>query len=146
MIVTTRPLATSSASRSTRRAAFTLLEVLVVVAILVILAGAASISVFSYLQGAKVDAARNTITMLESQCKGYSAKNGGTPPNSLQDLVAPVDGTPPMVEGGLNALLDPWGNQYQYDPSNVDAYGQPDPIVSTLNPQNGQQIFSSKRR
>jgi general secretion pathway protein G len=128
-----------------RRAAFTLLEVLVVVAIIVILAGGASIYVFGYLEDARMDTARNNITLLESQCKAYMAQNGGIPPASLTELVAPTDGRSPKLDGGLSALLDPWGQQYQYDPSAVDNYGAPDPIVSTVTPK-GIPLTSNKRR
>ncbi len=128
------------------RAAFTLLEVLVVVAILVILAAVAGVYVFGYLEDAKIDTARTQCAMFESQCKNYMAKNGGVPPQSLMELVAPSDGKQPLVEGGVAALNDPWqqGGQYQMELSQ-DAYGNPDPIVFVVSPKTGQPIYSSKR-
>lgn len=127
------------------RAAFTLLEVLVVVAILVILAAVAGVYVFGYLEDAKMDTAGQQILQLENAAKNYMAKNGGTPPDSLMVLVAPVNGGLPLIEGGQNALIDPWNKPYQYDPSNVDQYGAPDPMVMTTGPQ-GQPILSPKRK
>jgi general secretion pathway protein G len=126
------------------RAAFTLLEVLVVVAILVILAAVAGVYVFGYLEDAKVDTAKQQIGQLESACKSYMVKNSGNVPQGLIELVQPTDGRQPLVEGGQNALMDPWGKEYQYDGNNVDAYNNPDPIVMTTNP-NGQPIYSAKR-
>jgi general secretion pathway protein G len=126
------------------RAAFTLLEVLVVVAILVILAAVAGVYVFGYLEDAKVDTAKQTIGQLESACKSYITKNGGNPPQDLIELVAPTDGRQPLVDGGQNALIDPWGKPYQYDPTNMDQYNNPDPVVMTTNPQ-GVAIYSAKR-
>jgi len=128
-----------------RREAFTLLEVLVVVAILVILAGAASIYVFKYLEDAKLDTARNTMTQLEEACKSYMVKNGGgQPPDSLQELVIPSqEGAKPYVDGGLSSLKDPWGNNYGYIRDNVDAYGSPDPMVTCT--YKGTTVYSTKR-
>lgn len=128
-----------------RRSAFTLLEVLVVVAIIVILAGGAGVYVFGYLEDAKIDTARQNITMIEKQCKAYAAKNGGIPPTQLSELTNPSDGKSPLLDGGVNALLDPWGNQYQYDYSNTDQNGYPDPIVYTVSPR-GAKLYGVGRR
>lgn len=137
-----------SASRrpAPRRAAFTLLEVLVVVAILVILAAVAGVYVFGYLEDAKIDTARSQCALFETQCKAYMAKNGGNPPQSLMELVAPSDGRQPLIEGGPTALNDPWqqGGQYQMQ-IQADSYGNPDPVVFVISPKTGQPIYSSKR-
>jgi general secretion pathway protein G len=129
-----------------RRAAFTLLEVLVVVAILVILAAVAGVYVFGYLEDAKIDTARSQCALFETQCKAYMAKNGGNPPQSLMELVAPSDGRQPLIEGGPAALNDPWqqGGQYQLE-LRQDNYGNPDPVVYVTSPRTGQPIYSSKR-
>jgi general secretion pathway protein G len=98
----------STRKSDSRRAAFTLLEVLIVVAILVILASAASISLFRYLEDAKVGKAKAEMnTILGAIKKYYSEKQEWPPPNSLQTTVGP------MVEGNPQ-LLDPWGQPYQY--------------------------------
>jgi general secretion pathway protein G len=90
-----------------RRAAFTLLEVLVVVAILLVLASVASIAVFRYLEEAKVDRAKLDMQALVTAYEGYQIKNGGVPPESVVELV-------PYLKQGQSALVDPWGNQYSY--------------------------------
>jgi general secretion pathway protein G len=130
-----------------RRAAFTLLEVLVVVAILVILAAVAGVYVFGYLEDAKIDTARSQCALFETQCKAYMAKNGGIPPQSLMELVQPSDGRQPLIEGGMAALNDPWqqGGQYQME-IHQDQYGNPDPVVYVISPKTGQPIYSSKRQ
>ncbi len=92
-----------------RRAAFTLLEVLIVVAILVILASAASISLFRYLDDAKVGKAKAEMnTILGAVKKYYSEKLDWPDPNSLQQTVGP------MIEGNPT-LQDPWGGVYRLD-------------------------------
>jgi len=132
-----------------RRPGFTLLEVLVVVAILVILAGVAGVAVFGYLDNAKVDTARTQCDFFEKQCMAYYARNNQLP-NTLIDLVAPQDGSKPLVDGGMSALTDPWGGQYQLENSgNTNQNtGRPDFHVHCTQggPQGGgQQIFSTTR-
>lgn len=138
MIVTPR------SQQLARRSAFTLLEVLVVVAIIVILAGGAGVYVFGYLEDAKIDTARNQITMLENACQSYYAKNQAFP-NTLYDLVQPTDGKSPLVDGGVGALRDPWGKEYQYNASNTNANGDQDPMVMTTSSK-GIPLYGNKRR
>jgi general secretion pathway protein G len=128
-----------------RRDAFTLLEVLVVVAIIVILATVSSIYVFRYLDDAKQDTARQNMAALEKACKAYILKSGGNAPPSLTELIQPSDGGRPFIDGGQSALMDPWNQPYQYNGANVNASGDPDPIVSTKNPGNGQVIYALGR-
>jgi len=132
--------------RQVRRSAFTLLEVLVVVAIIVILAGIAGVAMFSYIEDARVDAARTQMTVFENACKNYMAKSeGNVPPNQLSDLVAPTDGSRPLVDGGPAILTPPTGGQYNYDRDHVDSYGSPDPMVS-LTTKDGKTFYSTRRK
>lgn len=120
------------------RKAFTLLEVLVVVAILVVLASVAGIYVFRYLEDAKVDATQMKMRALEQACKSYALKNGGSFPENLQLLIAPPDGGSPFMEGGNQALLDSWGNQINYQVTTFST-GETSPQFSTVSPK-GQSI------
>ena len=106
----------NTASRVAARSAFTLLEVLIVVAILVVLASVSSIYVFKFLHDAKVDAAKVSATNISKAIQAYEIRNGA-PPDSLMALIQPPDGTRPYLEGGQGALVDPWGKPFQYDPS-----------------------------
>lgn len=108
--------------RATRRAAFTLLEVLVVVAILVILAGVASISIFRYMEDAKVGRAKADMQALEKAVKSYYTQNGEWPdPSNWVALVGP------LTEQGLGCAQSPWpGVMYQYNiRTDIGADGQP---------------------
>ena len=125
------------------REAFTLLEVLVVVAIIVILAGVATVSLFRYLDDAKDRTAQAQMGTLEEACKAYMIKNEGAVPQSLEELVQPTDGSKPLVEGGLNMLISPHGIKYSYDSSHVDPYQSADPMVSLQ--VNGKVLYSPKR-
>jgi len=98
-----------------RRAAFTLLEVLIVVAILVILAGVGGVTMLKYLDDARKDKARIDVKTLSDVVKTYEVKHDG-PPANLQALTQPdTDGSKPYLESA-EALRDPWGGEYQFDP------------------------------
>ena len=109
---TTRMLTTarSARQRAARRAAFTLLEVLIVVAILVILAGSASIALFKYLDDAKKGRAKADMMSIEhgaarSLVHGeWRERNGYDRSNT-----APVAA---KLEQGSNGLISPWGTPY----------------------------------
>ncbi len=138
-----------SANRSVvrrSREGFTLLEVLVVVAILVILASVAGVYAFKYLEDARIDSARSQMTIFENACKNHATKNEGVPPPTLEYLVAPQDGTKPLVDGGIGTLKCPVdGGVYNYDPANLDQYGSPDPMVTLTTPDN-KTYYSTRRK
>lgn len=94
------------------RAGFTLLEVLVVVAILVVMAGTGGVIYMRYLDDAKKDRARMDVRTLAGAVEAYMIRYGEYPA-SLAALTQPTpDGGRPSLEVG--ALLDPWNRQYQY--------------------------------
>jgi general secretion pathway protein G len=128
-----------------RREGFTLLEILVVVAIIVILAGVATFAYTRYIDDAKVDTAKQSMKVLENAAKNFTLKNGQVPPPSLASLIQPPDGGRPFVEGGEAALIDPWGKPYQYDGSHSTNGVDPDPLVWTTNPSTGQPIYALGR-
>ena len=98
-------------SRMATRAGFTLMEVMVVVAILVILAGTASVYYMKALDSAREDRARIGVQTLSTAAGLYQIKYGDYP-QALQLLVNPPDGGKPYAE--TSDLLDPWGREYHY--------------------------------
>jgi prepilin-type N-terminal cleavage/methylation domain-containing protein len=91
---------------ATRRAAFTLLEVLVVVAILVILAGVASISIFKYMDNAKVGRAKADMNTLVKAYQTYYTQHSEWPTQPAE--------VAPLLDQGINAFQSPWpGVTYQ---------------------------------
>lgn len=102
-------------TRAAARAGFTLMEVLVVVAILVILAGVGSVAVFRYLEESKESAALIGIKNIETAVKAYSLKEGDFPAD-LSVLTQPSDGRPAALEDGM--LIDPWKRPYVYEREN----------------------------
>ena len=126
--------------RPSDRIGFTLMEVLVVVAILVVLAGTASIFVFRYLDDAKKQRAQSDLQTLTNCCMTYKIKYDEFP-QSLNLLVTPPDGGQPYVSSPDN-IIDPWGKPYQYDPNGTNNGGLK-PDIWTVTPDN-QQVGDRK--
>jgi general secretion pathway protein G len=122
-------------AKRNRRAAFTLMEMLVVVAIIVALAGIGGYFLIGQLTKSQQDAA-------QLQCKGpltnavktYYTRHH-TWPTSLQQLLQQDQKGPPILED-QDALIDPWGNQYQYDPSGQMHQGRC-PDIWAIDPKDG---------
>jgi len=108
-----RPVSHSLAPRS--RAGFTLLEVLVVVAILIILASVATFATMRYMADAKINQANLQMQKVEQAAKAFYSTNGGNWPTSLEELVVPSTSGQPLLEGGMSALTSPWGTMYQVE-------------------------------
>ena len=79
---------------------FTLIEILIVIAILATLAAIAIPAYSNYIQRAKIARCIVEVRMLESEIALYQ-ENNETLPDNLNDL-------------GRGNILDPWGNPYQF--------------------------------
>lgn len=101
--------------RQNSRQAFTLLEVLVVVAIIVMLAGVGGYYLLQRYEEAKLSRARMDAKGLSQQLETYKLNNGEYPAN-IEALTQPQpSGGAPFVPP--DAIRDPWGKTYSYDPS-----------------------------
>ncbi len=118
-------------AKADREAGFTLLELLVVLAILALLAGLVAPRVMGYLAGAKRETAELQIRRLSTVLEYYRLDTGRYP-TTAEGLKALVERPPgagrwngPYLEGGLPR--DPWGNPYVY---RAPAEGAPYEILS----------------
>lgn len=99
---------------------FTLLEIIVVVAIIAILAAYIAPKVAGRVDDARISKAKSDIRVLESSLELYKLDNFTYPSNSqgLEALVNRPSGenTKNWREGGYIKKLnkDPWGNDYLY--------------------------------
>jgi hypothetical protein len=98
-----------------------------------------------YISNYKSDDAQQSMKVLEQACKNYALKNDGIPPATLKELIKPPDGGRPWVEGAEAALIDPWGNPFQYNPLNKKPDGTPDPFVFTIDPHTKKAIYALGR-
>lgn len=104
------------ATRQTRRLAFTLMEMLVVVAIIVGLMGLGGYYYFGALNDSKISSARTQAENISKAVKAYQIDHGEFPASLEVLLTTSEIGKGPYLER-RDALLDPWGKPYQYDVS-----------------------------
>jgi general secretion pathway protein G len=91
------------------QAGFTLIEILIASSILVVISSIAIVGYRGYIETTRVNIAINQLTEMSIVITDYGLDNTGFPA-SLDEL-------------GLDNMLDPWGNPYQYlnivaDPGN----------------------------
>jgi len=98
---------------------FTLVEMLVVLAIIGLLLAVSTPQVLRYLSSAKVDAAKTQISNFESALELYFIDNGSYPTD--QQGLGALMSKPTTIETWNGPylklkgdILDPWGNLYAY--------------------------------
>jgi prepilin-type N-terminal cleavage/methylation domain-containing protein len=123
-------------SHGASRAAFTLLEVLIVVAIIVVLAGAGTLTFLKFQEGANEDVAYTKIKNIEKAAMAIQIRSG-SPPQSLAEMTQATDGGRAAIDD-VDALKDPWGKEFQYDPSGKNNGGARPDIWTTA--PNGKTI------
>jgi general secretion pathway protein G len=113
---------------------------LVVVAIIIILAGAATPLVLNYLAQARVDRAKMDIKKIETAVGNYYSRHNVYPDN-LQALTQPDENG---VSGMLSQqdLLDPWNQPYEYNPGQMTSRGVP--MISSRGPQGNAQNINNE--
>src|SRR5262245_41037239 len=109
--------------RPRRRRGFTLMEVLLVLAILVILGSLVTVSFVRMQKTANINAARSQVAMLEDAVNVYQLAIGAlpeqmqgldallNPPGELKD---PSKWQGPYIDKST-LPVDPWNNKYQYE-------------------------------
>lgn len=120
MIVRHSPV--SPTIRVTRRSAFTLVELLAVMAIIMVLAALGAFAVVRQMESARKNEAYIKMGKIEQAAKQYYIESGSNWPSSVMELVQPTAGGAPLLEGGMSAITDPWGGQFQAQPE-TDAAG-----------------------
>ena len=101
-----------------RRAAFTLIEVLLVLIIIGLLAGLVAPRLFGMKDKADRDAARGQISLLYSACDNFRLSMNTYPSNLAELIDGSAMGTRwagPYLES-KQLPKDPWGYDYVYEP------------------------------
>lgn len=115
-------------ARAASQRGMTLIEIMVVVAIISLILGGVGVMAFNRFQDARLSTARNEVITVQGAIEQYRVTKRGKCPKSLQDLKA---------AGFVNKIgKDPWGNDYDFkcpgDKMNVDVVsGGPDGQIGT---------------
>ncbi len=100
------------AAREVLRQGFTLIEILVVVAIIGMLGAVAVPAIMSNLESSRIETTRVLIKNVETAAGTYKIKKGKYPA-TLDLLKEPqTEGGDPWLEGDP---VDPWGNELKYE-------------------------------
>ena len=114
------------ASYGATRAGFTLLELLVVVAILLVLGSVATTIYIGYAEKAKKDLAYSKANTLAGDLRLFAAANDGQYP-------VPGDWSPLPLKPEDNPPLDSWGRPFNWTVRELPGIGY-DPIVWSMGP------------
>ena len=95
---------------------FTLVELLVVVAILGILGAVAVTTVTGHIESTRKTAAKTAVDNIKGAVTTWMLnKKKSTPPSDLTVLVKADGDEEPALDGGEGALVDPWDNDYRIE-------------------------------
>ena len=95
---------------------FTLVELLVVVAILGILGAVAVTNVTGHIESTRKTAAKTAVDNIKGAVTTWMlTKKKSTPPSDLKVLVEASGDDEPALDGGEGALYDPWDNEFKIE-------------------------------
>lgn len=100
--------------RIAARSAFTLVELLVVVAILGILATMAVVGLADKPDVAREKACTSSVQAIKQAAVVYDTEHGRMP-KSMDDLIKENSNGVAALDGGEGAKYDPWGNEYKLE-------------------------------
>jgi general secretion pathway protein G len=101
----------------TARAGFTLVELLVVIVIIGLLAGAVAMNFDKIIPQAKKTRVADDLRTLQQAIDIFKYQNGGKLPDSLDRLVEKDDNGVAYLRDRTSVPRDPWGLEYVYQPS-----------------------------
>ncbi|MSR63244.1 MAG: type II secretion system protein GspG [Planctomycetes bacterium] len=99
----------------TRRAGFTLAELMVVIVIIGLLATLVVPNVVAKLGKANLVKAKADIVTISGAVTEYAIDNGGKYPETIDQLIQPDQSGHAYIDQEKEPK-DPWGNPYQYEP------------------------------
>jgi len=101
---------------ATRRAGFTLVEMLIVLAMIGLVAGLTIYNLTGSFEAGKISTARNWVNGPGKAAVTTYYLQAGEYPTTLDALLTPPPGVKTAVVEKASGLLDPWKKKYQYTP------------------------------
>jgi general secretion pathway protein G len=102
---------TKNERRNSKKAGFTLVELLLVVAILGVLATVAVMNLGGMGEEARIKATQSDIATIQGAVTTYEIRVGKYP-SAIDDLAKEIDGQKGLLDA--TALTDKWGTKYGY--------------------------------
>ena len=96
------------------RSGFTLIEILVAVAIIGIMGTVAVMNITANIEKAKVTATKEAVVNIKNAVINYYMQSKRYP-SDLNALITASGDDEPILDGGEGALEDPWGTEYKYE-------------------------------
>lgn len=98
------------------RKGFTLVELLVVVAILGILGTIGLQGVTKHIENTRKTAAKQAVDNIRGAVTAYMiGEKKSTPPSDLKVIIDQTGDEDPYLDGGEGALIDPWDGDYRIE-------------------------------
>ncbi|MBS7286061.1 MAG: prepilin-type N-terminal cleavage/methylation domain-containing protein [Kiritimatiellae bacterium] len=98
------------------RKGFTLVELLVVVAILGILGTIGLQGVTKHIENTRKTAAKSAVDNIRGAVTAYMiGEKKSLPPSDLKVIIEQTGDEDPYLEGGEGALIDPWDGEYRIE-------------------------------
>lgn len=98
------------------RKGFTLVELLVVVAILGILGTIGLQGVTKHIENTRKTAAKSAVDNIRGAVTAYMiGEKKSTPPSDLKVIIDQTGDEDPYLDGGEGALVDPWDGDYRIE-------------------------------
>lgn len=98
------------------RKGFTLVELLVVVAILGILGAIGLQGVTKHIENTRKTAAKQAVDNIRGAVTAYMiGEKKSTPPSDLKVIIDQTGDEDPYLDGGEGALIDPWDGDYRIE-------------------------------
>ena len=113
-------------AREALRQGFTLIEILVVVAIIAMLGAVVVPNLMGGLDDSRQTAAREVIQSVETALNMYRMKHGGAYPDSLDVLTQETEDEDALLQGDY---VDPWGVEIKYE-----RRGKKRPLLTSAGP------------
>ena len=131
-----KAMSRSARVRNERRSGFTLMEILIVLAILAVIIGLVLPNFLGAQQDANNKAAKVAVAGVEKACDIYAAHHDGDFPTTIDALLSNPGGDQkwagPYLDKG-KVPVDPWGNPLQYHyPGTHQGGGQDRPDIWSM--------------